>query len=582
MQHSVSAPQHAVPQQVVPSPQEPASWSHSGATQLPVHSEVAPLQRTPHPPQLKGSFAVFTQVPLQQVRYAPQPVLQPPSDPPEPPEPPEPPPVPPSGRGTTGPPVQANSQDATTPQLQVRMGVDVTPRGEARRSEADYRSGGEGTMARCYLIQDPYHPYAATFIDVIHRRWGHRAVCVYTDDRLRFREQPGYPILRSREHVAASIELGGANLGSAVRRLQRRFDVAGIVPFSEATAAQAAELAAHLGLGGCPPEVLRRFRDKFGLKEQLRARSPRLRLKAVRRVASVAHVLSGPLPQRYVLKPNDGFGNSAVGMFDVGTSQQELESFFAAHPARAWLLEEFVGGTEYFVNGQVGAPGETAVTAVFECERGPANRHPLTWKVSRALPEFSMLERYAMEVVAASGLIRSPFHLEAKLDEGGPCLIEIGAYLAGNGIAYVCDGLHGGALDVFALAAHHHLCADPFGPVPLDWEHYDAHELVYVHGAASDEAVVETLEGVAQVERLPEFVQWVKRPAVGMQVVPTVGLSTSPWCALLRGPTRERLRAVSREVRGLVRWNGGSDPVAHVKQVSFERRSAPRSCPRPG
>lgn len=422
-------------------------------------------------------------------------------------------------------------------------------------------------MGRCYLIQDPYHAYAASFIDVIFRSWGYRAICLYTDEKVRFYEQDAYPILES-DRIATSVDLDGESLETVARRLQGRYDIAGIVPFSEPTVSAAAELAAHLGLDWCKPEVLRRFRDKYGLKQYLREQYPALRLNAARRVDSAADVLGGSLPARYVLKPNDGFGNSAIGMFEATTPREQVEAFFAQHPKRTWLLEEFIGGTEYFVNGQVGTHGEIEIVAIFEYERRPANGREnldhLTWRLPRTAPEFEQLEHYARQVVAATGLKRSPFHLEAKIDEQGPCLIEVGARLVGNGNAYVCNELHGGSLDLFHVAAHHYLSAAPYGPIPLDWKHYDATELVYVHGVATETAVIETLEGIAEVERLPEFAGWVRRPAIGTQVVPTVGLLTSPYCLLLRGSSKHKLREVSQHVRALIGWNGGSDPVSTV------------------
>jgi len=422
-------------------------------------------------------------------------------------------------------------------------------------------------MGRYYLIQDPYHPYAATFIDVIYRSWGHRAICLYTDEKNRFYASGEYPILDS-ECVAASVELVGADLERVARRLSRRYELAGIVPYSELTVAHAAELSAHLKLEGSSPETLRRFRDKFALKAWLRERCPALRLNLARKVASPADVLSGPLPERYVLKPNDGYGNTEVAMFDAGGDAGRVEAFFARHPPRNWLLEEFIGGTEYFVNGQVGAPGEVDVLAVFQYERAPANGREnldhLTWRVPRSAPEFQLLERYARDVVAATGLARSPFHLEAKIDDAGPCLIEVGARLAGNGNAYVCNTLHGGQLDLFHLAAHHYLSREGYGPLPLDWQRYDASELVYVHGVATEATLIEKVHGVADVERLPEFAGWVKKPAAGAEVTPTAGLLTSPWCVLLRGASRARLREASEQVRELIGWNRDAGTVTRV------------------
>src|SRR4051812_48674815 len=53
-------PQHAI------APQLPPSRSQGVGMQLPPQNGVAPLQTTPQPPQLSGSFAVFTHASLQQ------------------------------------------------------------------------------------------------------------------------------------------------------------------------------------------------------------------------------------------------------------------------------------------------------------------------------------------------------------------------------------------------------------------------------------------------------------------------------------------------------------------------------------
>ncbi len=87
------------------------------------------------------------------------------------------------------------------------------------------------------------------------------------------------------------------------------------------------------------------------------------------------------------------------------------------------------------------------------------------------------------QIMQATGLKRSPFHMEIKVDDRGPCLIEVGARLVGHGNAELCGKMHGD-LDLFDLAAHYYLSNHDYGPVSLNWNRYDATDVRYVHGIA--------------------------------------------------------------------------------------------------
>ena len=66
-----------------------------------------------------------------------------------------------------------------------------------------------------------------------------------------------------------------------------------------------------LGLDWNSLEVMRRFRDKFALKQFLRASRPDVRVNRSILVRSAAGVLTAGAGAfaRFVLKPNDGYGN---------------------------------------------------------------------------------------------------------------------------------------------------------------------------------------------------------------------------------------------------------------------------------
>jgi hypothetical protein len=419
----------------------------------------------------------------------------------------------------------------------------------------------EHRLSREYLIQDPHHEYAARFIEQLYRKYGYRAVCFYTNRRERLRCEPRFPILRS-EYVAAAYDMDLSDLAGFAAHIATRHRVAAVLPFNEPAVAPAAELARHLGLSWAQPQVMRRFHDKFAFKEYLRSESPNIRMNASLRVESVADVLLArrdPAFRRFVLKPNDGFGNRSIGLFDAATAEADIDDFLRRLPNSPMLMEQYVDGLEYFVNGQVDGQGEVVVVAIFQYLRRPANgRHNIDFEtllVPHRDPRFAQLARYAEQVVQASGLRRSPFHVELMVDDAGPCLIEAGARLAGHGNAFLSGEVHGPRLDLIDVAAHYYLEPADYGPLPLDWAAHDASAVRYVHGVATRRERICQLEGIREIEALPEFYGWVRKPVIGEQLEPTVDSLSMPFSLILKAPTQDALSEAAAQVRRTLRWN---------------------------
>jgi biotin carboxylase len=454
--------------------------------------------------------------------------------------------------------------------------------GALRASKRPTRATGPGAAEIQYLIQDPHHEYAARFIEHLYRSCGYRAVCFYTDRRERLFHRHDYPVLRS-ECIAASYDVSVRDLSRFASHIAANHGVAAVLPFNEPTVAPAVELARLLGLGWAQPDVMRRFHDKFGLKEYIRSTHPDVRMNASRRVAGLADVLAArrePPYRRFVLKPNNGFGNRAIGSFDETTGVAVLESFLGRLQGTPVVMEQYIDGTEYFINGQVDDRGEVCVVAIFEYVRLPANgRHNIdteTLLVSHRDPRFTELVAYARQVVQATELRRSPFHLELKASDSGPCLIEVGARLAGHHNAFLCEQLHGPQLDLFALAAHYYFKADDYGPIALNWESYDSSAVRYVHGVAERHERIFRLEGIREIESLPEFHAWVKKPRVGTLMEPTRDLLSMPFSLILKGRTQEQLADTASKVRETLKLNQSVGPVRRVvvSAVTQTRRYA--------
>src|SRR5205807_2676484 len=101
-------------------------------------------------------------------------------------------------------------------------------------------------------------------------------------------------------------------------------------------------------------------------------------LNETRPVDNVTDVLAGNLPGRFVIKPNDGFANRDVGFFrsNAPDLRAQLERYFAGAGSSSFILEDFLEGTEYAVNGQMDAAGRAQVVNVIEYERVAANGKP--------------------------------------------------------------------------------------------------------------------------------------------------------------------------------------------------------------
>ena len=438
---------------------------------------------------------------------------------------------------------------------------------------ADLRPQKRTEVTRYFVVPDPYQPYATCLVDMVRERWGLLPVYVYSDPMERFWADDSV----FGDPAAHSVRVGPGGLQACAEKIRRRFgEVAGVLPLTEKSLSTSVRLASALGVAWCDATVLDRFRNKFALKEHLRSADPQLKINYCRLVQSPHEALhGGHLPARFVLKPNDGFGNRNVGFYTTTSPVSDIEGLFAsAPPGVTFVLEEFLDGDEYFVNGQVDGLGRCEVIAIFRYSKVAANGRTgldhLTWRIRSDTPVFATLERYARDTIAASGLRRSPFHLEVMLGDQGPSLVDVGARLPGNGNVFECNRLHGGSFDWFHLAAHYYMHDDDYGPLSLDWVNHDSLDLLYVHGIATRDEFICDLQGVEQVEALPEFVRWVKKPGVGEHVLPTIDMFTSPWCAVLvgnKGP--QGLIDRAEQMRAALRWNLRSD---HASQIAARSR----------
>ncbi|MEM6792729.1 MAG: ATP-grasp domain-containing protein, partial [Acidobacteriota bacterium] len=221
------------------------------------------------------------------------------------------------------------------------------------------------------------------------------------------------------------------------------------------------------------------------------------------------------------------------------------------------LLEEYIGGEEFAVNGLVDHEGRLLVTDVWFYDKrnshGERNLYYQSVKISSHEEPFGELAAYAAAVVEAMGLRRSPVHMEIKIDRQGPCLIEVGARFAGGDQPVLASKLHHHSL--FELAVCHYLDELPVSPSDVDYEHYDHFSARIVSGIQQSEIQrIRAVLGTEEVERLPSFAGFGFLRPPGISLPATRDLNTKSYEVYLLHPDPRQVQADARAVRRLIRY----------------------------
>lgn len=386
-----------------------------------------------------------------------------------------------------------------------------------------------------YLILDPVGQYPRQLLHFLGGQAGKAGVAVFTD-RMRWmlwrdkwsHELGGYVV----DAFVAPEYPSAAALAKAIAARHPRLD--GVIPWDEETVLLGARLGELLDLGWNPLHVMERCRDKAVMKAWLRDRGT-VRVNASATVDDADGALAfrravGSWP--IVVKPTAGSGSEDVYF---PTSDEDLLrdcQRVRESGSGEVLLEEYIGGQEMVVNGLVDPQGDVLVTDVWAYDRrtshGLPNLFYQTFKIGTGAPVFPRVARYAADVVEALGLRRCPIHMEVKVDERGPCLIEIGARFSGGNLAVLGSKLHGRSL--LELAACQYLADMPLTGRDVDFDRYDRLEARVVHGIQPFEIPrITRIHGEAQVRALPSFDDFGRLRPVGTRAPQTRDLDTAAW-----------------------------------------------------
>lgn len=414
------------------------------------------------------------------------------------------------------------------------------------------------------VILDPYQPYARLLIERLYRNHGVQTICLHSDWRRRLLLEGRHRILRS-DAVAAHYMLDDLDWAAVARGLLRRHNVVGVLPFEEGLVLPMIALAEELDLSWSQPDVQRAFRDRCSLKQLVAQRDSTVRLNAFTTVTDMHQVIDFVQARsidRYVLKPNAGSGNQEVQFFDHASPRSDIVNYLA-NVRGVVLLEEFISGPEFFVNGQMDESSNPTVVGVGvyyrEHANGVQNLQVGTASLSPDDPRYQSLAAYADAVMRATGLRRSPFHLEAIIDQKGPCLVEVAARFCGELGTLRDQWRQGPDVDLIDVAAHYYVSDRALGPLPLDPARERRVWTASVTGASDFSQRLISVEGTQELQSDPHFLFWVKKPAPGDHVDHTTNLTTRPWSVVLKGRHDEAPLPLIQYARGLIRMQGTAE-----------------------
>jgi hypothetical protein len=386
-----------------------------------------------------------------------------------------------------------------------------------------------------YVVLDPVGQYPRHLLAFLGGKLGKAAIAVFTSEArfLLWRDKWSHEL--GKWVVETHLAVPGRDLAPLARDLRRRHGVLeGVIPWDEETVLVGARLGELLGLDWNGVDVMRRCRDKAVMKSWLRRHgSVRVNASAVvtdREGATRFARRVGRWP--VVVKPTTGSGSEDVYFpRDENSLLRDCERVRASGSGRV-LLEEFVGGEELVVNGIADVRSDLLVTDVWHYHRRASHGVPnLFWLTSRVAthePVFAQVAGYAAQVIETLGLRRCPIHMEVKVDDRGPCLIEVGARFSGGNLVALASVLHGRSL--FELAACQYLSDVPLRGDDVDLARYDRTDARVVHGIQDHEIPrIRAVHGAEVVRALPSFHEFATLRSVGQRAPRTRDYDTAAW-----------------------------------------------------
>ncbi|MBB2942686.1 biotin carboxylase [Actinoplanes lutulentus] len=221
---------------------------------------------------------------------------------------------------------------------------------------------------------------------------------------------------------------------SAAARAQLPAVIRAVVPTSEPSIVVADELSEQLDLPGNPAATAPARRSKAAMRERALhhgVRVPAFAVTARPDVFAAARRIGFPA----IAKPHTGAGSHGVVLIPDAAAQPELIGHdLFGHRAGEWLVERYVRGRELAVN-TFSHRGRHRILDIWEYRQPTsADYDQPYWDVVQVRPEdpdWAVAAAFVERVLDVFGVDLGPGHTEIKIDEEGPCLIELASRLPG-------------------------------------------------------------------------------------------------------------------------------------------------------
>jgi len=245
--------------------------------------------------------------------------------------------------------------------------------------------------------------------------------------------------------------------------------VGGVVAGSEYVVGQTAHIAKALGVAGFDPDKVDAVRNKATMRRTLQEAGVRTVKYAKASSAIDIEESAKRVGFPAVVKPLNLAGSVGVALVrnetELLAAYEDIVTMNIAEATKGQskeqavevLMEEFLVGTEYCVDGWVEQDGTITVAEFVKVGLGPQPHFQEISYLSYRREDLACadeLETYLKDVVRALGFTVGPFHSEVMQTNTGPVLIEIASRLPGDHLPELTETATGISFASCSLATH--------------------------------------------------------------------------------------------------------------------------------
>jgi biotin carboxylase len=278
--------------------------------------------------------------------------------------------------------------------------------------------------------------------DEAYRGYCLQSVAAAYDVVLITTEEPSWEVPFIRDCVVVPDPTDQAALSAAGQVLADRDDLAGVFTRTEWYVVPVARLARQLGLPTTAPEAMQACRNKATTRSLFARHGVPSAASVSVRSRQEAEAAAQRIGYPVVLKPASHAG--AIGVIRADTPAQLTAAYRAANQAAGLgaestsvLVEEYLDGPEISVECVTHRGATTVVAVNRKAISAPPHFEQLAHCVDAADPLLDVVTPAARAAINALGITDGVSHIEMRLVEGRPHLIEVNGRLAGDMIGHL-------------------------------------------------------------------------------------------------------------------------------------------------